>query len=330
MLELNERILRGWADEIKIDDLVLAEQDFRLTHILRDISSDDFLSERLYLKGGTAINKLYLKETPRLSIDLDFNAVGEKQKVMAERDAIRDRLIGLLEEQDPDYRVRHDHRYEQTAIRAKYTPIFGAEQTLKLEISYVERFPILRERRIELVLPFIDESFEITTYQLEELASTKVRALYDRLTGRDIYDIYQVSSFDLDLRALRKMVLYYFYRSKKIFNPKLFFRNLETKFNSGRLIDDISSFIRSDIRFSLERAVEDVTSFCSFLWELDERDEIFLALAGDLLGKEVSKKKLAIASAIEHPLSYLFDDIAVTDHARKATVDDIRVFLRRK
>ncbi len=327
MLELNERILRGWADEIGINDLVLAEQDFRLSHVLIDIGSDDFLGERLYLKGGTAINKLYLKETPRLSVDLDFNAIGEKARVLTERKAIRDRLIRLLEERDAGYKVKYDYRYEQTTIHAKYTPIFGGEQTLKLEISNVERFPIMQERRIDFVLPLTGESFEITTYQLEELVSTKLRALNDRLSGRDIYDIHQVSGFDLDQKVLRKMVLYYFYRSKKVFNPKLFFRNLETKFKPGRLTDDISGFIRAGAHFSPEKAVEDVISFCSFLWELDERDEIFLALAGDLLGKDVSKKKLAIASRIEHPLAYLFDDIAVTDHARKATVDDIRVFL---
>lgn len=328
MLELNERILRGWADEISINDLVLAEQDFRLSHVLIDIGSDDFLGERLYLKGGTAINKLYLKETPRLSVDLDFNAVGEKARVLAERKAIRDRLIRLLEEQDAGYKVKYDYRYEQTTVHAKYTPIFGGEQTLKLEISNVERFPIMQGRRMDFVLPLTGESFEITTYQLEELSSTKIRALFDRLTGRDIYDIYQLSSFDLDLRALRKMVLYYFFRSKKVFNPKLFFRNLETKFKSGKLVDDVSGFIRAGGHFSLERAIDDVISFCSFLWELDERDEIFLALAGDLLGKDVSKKKLAVASTIEHPLAYLFDDIAITDQASKIAVDDIRVFLR--
>jgi predicted nucleotidyltransferase component of viral defense system len=30
------------------------------------------------MKGGTAINKLYLGETSRLSVDLDFNHLGPK------------------------------------------------------------------------------------------------------------------------------------------------------------------------------------------------------------------------------------------------------------
>jgi predicted nucleotidyltransferase component of viral defense system len=48
-------------------------------HALRAIYTDPFLRDRLYLKGGTAPNKFYRPGTSRLSVDLDFNAVGSKR-----------------------------------------------------------------------------------------------------------------------------------------------------------------------------------------------------------------------------------------------------------
>jgi len=93
MLELTQTRIRKWADTLKIKDLRLAELDLRLLNALKAICSDSFLSERLYLKGGTVLNKLYLKETARLSVDLDFNAIGEKEQVLQERKAIRLRII---------------------------------------------------------------------------------------------------------------------------------------------------------------------------------------------------------------------------------------------
>lgn len=326
MLEVNERVVRIWADELHITDLVLAEQDFRLIHILKDIYADEFLAERLCLKGGSAINKLFLKETPRLSVDLDFNAIGKKEEIMEERSEIKDKIIALLKEQDPNYKIKTKTRYEQTTILAKYTTVFGTVQSIKLEISFVERFPVLNKVEKELLLPITNEKFNVATYSIEELAATKIRALYDRLKGRDIYDLYHVSKLNPDKVILRKLVLYYFYRTRKIFNPKIFFKNIESKFRSKKFVDDVSGFVITE--FSLTKAIEEVIPYYSFLRELDDRDENFLSLARFLLKKAVAKEKLKIIRRIKHPLAYLFSGIEISEFARKAIVEDIKVFLK--
>ena len=76
-MQVTTRIIRNWADEGGIPDLALAELDYRLMHALQAIYADPFLRDRLYLKGGTALNKLYLPGQGRLSVDLDFNAARE-------------------------------------------------------------------------------------------------------------------------------------------------------------------------------------------------------------------------------------------------------------
>lgn len=151
MLELTETRIKKRADDLKIADLRLVELDIRLSNILRLIYLDPFLSERLYLKGGTAINKLYLRTTPRLSVDLDFNAVGERKEILDQRKEIRLRIIDLLKEQDPCYKITSKTKYQLISVHAIFNPVFGGgPQHLKIEISNVERFPVLKPGKIEL------------------------------------------------------------------------------------------------------------------------------------------------------------------------------------
>ena len=82
MFELSETKIKKWSAEIGISDLILSELDMRLANALNAIYSDEFLSSRLYLKGGTTINKVYLQKTARLSVDLDFNAIGSKESIV--------------------------------------------------------------------------------------------------------------------------------------------------------------------------------------------------------------------------------------------------------
>ncbi len=244
MLELTETMLRKKANDLKIKDLRLAELDIRLSDLLKLIYRDPFLSKRLYLKGGTAINKLYLKRTPRLSVDLDFNAIGGKKEVFEQRKRIRLKVIDLLKEQDPGYQIKSKTKYGLIPIHARFNPVFGETQHLKVEISTIERFPVLTPVKIEL------NGAGINTYALEELTATKLRALYSRLKGRDIYDLYFISHKNLNKVVLRKLVLYYFYMSGKVFNAKLFFKNIKDKFKTKKYVDDVSAFVRSDIEFS--------------------------------------------------------------------------------
>ena len=307
MFELTETKIKKWSAEIGIADLSLTELDIRLMDTLHRLYSDNFLSTLLYLKGGTSINKLYLQKTARLSIDLDFNLIGTKENVIGERNKIRDKIVLLLREQDEDYIIKKKDTYEQTTVKAGYKPVFGpSRQYMKIEISHIERFPVLNNVIKELKSPDPKDVTKIYTYAVEELIATKLRALYERLKGRDIYDLYYLSSLSFDKSHVRKLVLYYFYRSKKIFNPKLFFKNISNKFTSGKYIDDVSTFIRADVPFSIDEGIKKMLSSYNFLYDFDSRDNDFLVLAKQLLGKPLKKKYIEKILEIEYPLRHLF------------------------
>jgi predicted nucleotidyltransferase component of viral defense system len=197
-MQVTTRTIRNWADEGGIPDLMLAELDYRLVCALQAVYTNSFLRDRLYLKGGTALNKLWLPGPNRLSVDLDFNAIGPKEQVLKERTQIGEAVAAVLRQQDSAYDLTYRWRYDQVTLYARYAPLSGtARQRLKLEISFIERFPIQGQAERMLVTPF-DEPLVINTYHLEELTSTKLRALYDRRKGRDIYDLYRITGFDLN------------------------------------------------------------------------------------------------------------------------------------
>jgi len=65
---------------------------------------------------------------------------------------------------------------------------------LKVETNCREHFSVLGYQQFPFNLEssWFTGSCNITTYKLEELLGTKLRAMYQRRKGRDLYDLYRV------------------------------------------------------------------------------------------------------------------------------------------
>ena len=327
-MKLTNHDVKVWADEQNLPDLLFAELDYRLVKTLQALYSDDFLSKRLCMKGGTAINKLYLAETSRLSVDLDFNHLGSKEEVLKEKRAVRELIMELLKKQDNSYDVHYERPYGLTRIKARYKTVGGPDQNFKIEISHVERFPIISPVKKKIKTP--DGLADIVTYTLEELTATKLRALLERFKGRDIYDLFFISRLKPDSKIIRKMFLYYFYRSRKVFNPKVHYENIIKRYESGNYTDDVTDFIKPTVTFDLTAAAKDVTSQYSFLNDFDSQDKDFLNLAGILLGKSVPKESIDRLKTVDKPLKLLFDGINISKEASEISTNEIRLFRKNK
>src|SRR3546814_11132906 len=81
------------------------EKVLRLLDLLQEIARDPDLSERLVLKGGTALNVFHLG-LDRLSVDIDLNYIGalDRAAMEAERPTVDAALNRLLTSQG--YAVR--------------------------------------------------------------------------------------------------------------------------------------------------------------------------------------------------------------------------------
>lgn len=327
MLELTEARALKWARHLGAGSLRVAEQDYRLVHLVQAIAQDDLLGPRLAFKGGTALNKLYFGENARLSADLDYNVLGTKDAVQAGRGELRGRLVHLLREQDPSFAITHDHSWELLRVTGRYQPLVGGgTEKIKVELSTVERFPITRTVTQPLRMPD-DTTVDVLTLPIDELVSTKVRALYGRRKGRDVYDLHQARPLLSDLELIRKMVLYHLYRGRIVYDAD----KLHGAFaDVGRLEfyrRDLKAFLRAGAAFDIDRAIAQLPGQYDFLFQLDDRDHEFLLLARHLLGW-IGEKRAAQALRHEHPLARLFDGRSdISEEALRATIDDIRVHM---
>ncbi len=84
------RSVAPWPFDIQV------EQDLILTRILVELFSNPILKKSLAFRGGTALNKLFLKSPARYSEDIDLvrTEKGEIKPLIDEIRAILDPLLG--------------------------------------------------------------------------------------------------------------------------------------------------------------------------------------------------------------------------------------------
>ena len=237
-MEVTKDKVARWAQEIGAPGLRLAELDLRLTDVLSRICSDEYLRDVLAFKGGTAISKLYLRSQGRLSVDLDFNVLGTRDSVQRDRGELRSRLVSILKAHDATMLVRHSHSWEGLHLVARYSPVTGAgKEKLKVELSMIERFPLTKIVRQRIAVPE-GASADVPSYPIEELLATKFRALFARRKGRDLFDLDLGRPLLTDPALMRRMAVYYFFRSAIIYDPMLLKTNIDEKLSDRRFLDD--------------------------------------------------------------------------------------------
>lgn len=140
------------------------------------------------LKGGTAIN-LFVRDLPRLSVDIDlaYLPVGERTASLREIDAAFHRIKRSLEGISPAYAARIAKREEGHAYGML---VSNSEAEIKVEVSPVLRGSVYPEsdRRIvaraEAELGFA----EVPVVSFEDLYAGKIVAALDRQHPRDLFD----------------------------------------------------------------------------------------------------------------------------------------------
>ena len=119
---------------------------------------------------------------------------------------------------------------------------------LKIEINCREHFAELdwEKKDFSVQSNWFEGSCSLTTYKLEELLGTKIRALDQRRKGRDLYDLYQAitkSKLNVEfmLNCYRK---YMKFSVGNIPSQKEFIQNLELKLQDKYFVGDIVGLIR--------------------------------------------------------------------------------------
>jgi predicted nucleotidyltransferase component of viral defense system len=97
---------------------------------------------------------------------------------------------------------------------------------------------------------------ELTTYHFEELLGTKLRALYQRKKGRDLFDLYvalQRKEVDVD-KVLQCYKKYMEFVVDKAPSYKQYVNNMLEKMEDPEFTNDMQSLLRPGISFNASDA----------------------------------------------------------------------------
>jgi predicted nucleotidyltransferase component of viral defense system len=169
-----------WVQDFQV------EQDLVISRALLEIFTHPLLRVSLAFRGGTAIYKLHVKPPARYSEDIDLVQINAEPAgpVMNALREVLDPWLGKPQWKQSEGRVTFFYR-------------FGSEDTpplqlrLKVEINSREHFAVhgFTHEPFAVSSRWFEGACEIATYTLDELLGTKMRALYQRKKGRDLFDL---------------------------------------------------------------------------------------------------------------------------------------------
>ena len=93
---IQRSFITQWGTVVPWSSPRLVEQDLIICRALVSIYNDQFLTEHLAFRGGTALHKMYLSPQPRYSEDIDLVQV-QAQPIRETIDHLRDALSWLGE-----------------------------------------------------------------------------------------------------------------------------------------------------------------------------------------------------------------------------------------
>jgi predicted nucleotidyltransferase component of viral defense system len=229
----------------------LVEKIYRISDILQKIYTTGYTKKRLSLYGGTVLNFLHFKDIPRLSIDIDFNYRDQQQNDWTQErneiDIIIKKILHDLRYNNGDIAIQPS--YPLTRFDVRYKTEDGGRDSLKIEIGYMRRIPVLPS---DIFLPFTHlktgDEFLIQTPKREELFGNKFCTFLYRYgeentaSSRDLFDIYTISKmkFNTTLFDVTRVI-----DSLMRKEPRLYLRNPDSIIKNVMIDDQLKNLIRN-------------------------------------------------------------------------------------
>ncbi len=250
-----KRYIQEWSEHAPWNNPDQVEQDLLITRTLVALFSDAFLKDNIAFRGGTALHKLYLRPAPRYSEDIDLVQIkpGPIKPIL--------KGIGKVINFFDEKRVIKQKQSNNTIVY-RFNSEFnrGVRLKLKIEINCREHFQVfpLISLPFEISNTWFSSFAEITTYEVIELLGTKLRALYQRRKGRDLFDLYYASQkLKLNYEDLLHTYSEYMkFDSGAIPTQKQFLLNINEKEVHLDFHGDMEGLLRIGVSYNPKQAFE--------------------------------------------------------------------------
>jgi len=169
-----------------------AENELSLNFIYKDLMISKALfglqgNDKLILKGGTAINRIYLKDKKRFSEDLDFDYVfnGSPKGAIPN---LKNMVSGLS-----DFNIARTRIMNQTVrFDAYFVNPLNIRDRVMLEFRITKKAKAYDKTVVNYGFVPSDSSL-VNVYVLEALFKQKLECVKNRRDGKDFYDLYYMA-----------------------------------------------------------------------------------------------------------------------------------------
>jgi predicted nucleotidyltransferase component of viral defense system len=244
------------------------EQDLLLSRAMVALFSDTFLKEQIAMRGGTVLHKVHLAPPSRYSEDIDLVAIGERPEEHL-RAAIKRVLRPVLGEhkrwgwESVKLAVRNLAKPSRV-LRVIYEVPSVMEQrrvlTVVVEANVTERRPYNPVARLPFEVGFRGEthSAHVTSFDINEMLGTKLRALFQRRRGRDLFDLFWALSVPSPMPVDASQVIDAFQHYMDMEGSKVprqgFLDQLDAHLSDRGFCSDMEPLLRADLVYDPQAA----------------------------------------------------------------------------
>jgi predicted nucleotidyltransferase component of viral defense system len=243
------------------------EQDLLLCRAMAALFDDSFLSTQIAMRGGTLLHKVHLAPAARYSEDIDLVVVGSRpaehirravRRVLADVLGMPKKLmwdtiaLAIRNTVKPSRVLRMTY-----AVRSIIEPNRSLE--IVVEANVTERKPHRSVIEIPFSYPFRGESIQskIKGYDIHEMLGTKMRAMFQRRRGRDLFDLYWAltkSISPIDPAAVIESFKHYMKQEGTRIHRAEFIGILEAHLEDRGFCSDTESLLRNGISYDAQIA----------------------------------------------------------------------------
>jgi len=246
--------ITAWRTAAPWPDNTQVEQDLLLSRALVAMYERPAVAKHAVFRGGTALHKLFFDPPGRYSEDIDL-VQRDAGPVGGLVDGIRDALDHWLGK--PKWKQGKGcftlyYRFDTT-----FVPV--VRMRLKVEINTREHFNVLglQQRGYTVANAWFSGEADVATYSLAELLGTKMRALYQRKKGRDLFDLWvALTEQDVDPDEIVRCFTRYMTFGETAATRAQFEANMSAKLKDALFIKDITPLLRPGINYDINNAWE--------------------------------------------------------------------------
>ncbi|MEW6305587.1 MAG: nucleotidyl transferase AbiEii/AbiGii toxin family protein [Verrucomicrobiota bacterium] len=245
-----------WAAQYQV------EQDLLLCRAMAALFDDKFLNSQIAMRGGTLLHKIHLAPSARYSEDIDLVVVGTRPPDHIRR-AIRRVLTEVLGTPGASVwdtlklAIRNTVKPSRV-LRMTYSArsIMEPNRTLEIviEANVTERKPHRPVVEMPFSFPFRDKTVHthVKGFDIHEMLGTKMRALFQRKRGRDLFDLYWAltkSPAPVDPAAIIASFEHYLKQEGTKAGRAEFIGILEDHLKDRGFCSDMQPLLRTDITY---------------------------------------------------------------------------------